>query len=139
MDNKTNKDGSVKLATVRTEKLLSLALAQGKISKERASSFKIEFDANEASMTALGKELDGTLIPLDPDAEVSESNKAYPFTSNPVHYFKRENPTASKSAKAEAAAKAVVEKQAAKQALADQLKNGEISQDEFVKQIMLIA
>jgi len=122
-----NKDGSPKLGTISLDKLLALAVSQGKITAERAKVIVDTFDANTKLEKAMCLELNGVLRPFSDDKP-----EQIPFKlSGIVNYPKMDNPSKTPS-------KSKERKVAEVQALLESFKTKKISQEEFSRQLIAL-
>jgi len=102
---KINSDGSKRLGTLQTAKLLMIAKAQN-IDTTELELAQLELDAKSANFVAIAKRtLDNKLkVRIEPDQPASDENTEVPFiTDTYVSYLKRKNPTRSASVKQAAA------------------------------------
>jgi hypothetical protein len=128
---KTNTDGSIRLGTLRLEKLMEFAALQHiEAPLTKAAIEKARADIKTAAL----EELSGKVqIPLDPNLAPSDTNTVHPFTLDQVVvYLKRENPTSSTISKKEIRSQKLAE-------LGAKVKSGEMTQDEFIVAVMALA
>ena len=136
---KINSDGSKRLGTLQTAKLLMIAKAQN-IDTTELELAQLELDAKSANFVAIAKRtLDNKLkVRIEPDQPASDENTEVPFiTDTYVSYLKRKNPTRSASVKqavADALAlKLANERNAKKVALKTALASVEYASPEYVE------